>query len=63
MSQPRKSANRVMLGVRWKRAKDRRCARLGHTLCQATAQRQMSGMLWPVCTRCGYAIEQDRWER
>ncbi len=56
---PRKSANRPMLGVRWKRLQDRRCRRYGHRPDPRTAQRQMGGALWPICTRCGYAIEPE----
>jgi hypothetical protein len=59
MRQPRKSANRAKLGIRWKWLQDRRCARHGHRPSSSVSQCQMSGVYWPICDRCGYAIEPD----
>ncbi len=58
-ARPRKSASREEMGsaVRWRRLKDRRCRRRGHVLSDTTSVRMMSGAYWPLCERCGYAVE------
>ncbi len=54
---PRKSATRHKLGIRWPRWQDRRCRRHGHVLSGTVSVGMMSGVYWPLCERCGYAVE------
>ncbi len=56
-TQPRKSAERRLLGVRWPRLQDRRCRRHGHVLNDTITVGMLGGAFWPLCDRCGYAVE------
>lgn len=57
---PRHSATRHMLGVRWPWWKDRQCRRHGHVLSETESVGMLGGAYWPICTRCGYAVEPAR---
>lgn len=56
----RKSASRHMLGIRWKWRKDRQCRREGHVPSATTSAGMPDGAYWPICKRCGYAVEPRR---
>lgn len=54
---PRQSASRAKLGLRFKWLQDRRCRKHGHLLNPSITVGQLGGAYWPVCDRCGYAVE------